>query len=85
MTQTAQNPSPLANWPIQVQLAPLTAPYFKDADLLIAASCTAFAHGQFAAFTEGKPLLVTPGQVRQQIAVMEKCHQMNPLSRMDQE
>ena len=41
MTQTAQNPSPLANWPIQVQLAPLTAPYFKDADLLIAASCTA--------------------------------------------
>lgn len=35
--------------------------------------------------TEGKPLLVTPAQVRQQIAVMEKCHQMNPLSRMDQE
>ena len=33
--------------------------------------------------TEGKPLLVTPQQVRQQIAIIEKCHQMNPLSRME--
>lgn len=33
--------------------------------------------------TEGKPLVVTPMQVRQQIAVMEKCHEMNPLSRME--
>lgn len=31
----------------------------------------------------GKPLVVTPAQVRQQIAVMEKCHEMNPLSRME--
>ncbi|MBE6883302.1 MAG: Gfo/Idh/MocA family oxidoreductase [Ruminococcaceae bacterium] len=31
----------------------------------------------------GKPLVVTPQQVRQQIAVIERCHEMNPLSRMD--
>ncbi len=32
---------------------------------------------------EGVPLVVTPQQVRQQIAVMEECHRQNPLSRMD--
>ncbi len=50
--------SPLSNWPIMVQLAPLTDPCFKEAELVIAASCTAFAHGQFKDFTEGKPVLI---------------------------
>lgn len=58
MTHSPQPAAPLFNWPIQVQLAPLTAPYFTEADLLIAASCTAFAHGNFGSFTEGKPLLI---------------------------
>ena len=31
----------------------------------------------------GKPLAVTPRQVRQQIAVIQKCHELNPLPRMD--
>ena len=31
----------------------------------------------------GKPLTVTPRQVRQQIAVIQKCHELNPLPRMD--
>ena len=31
----------------------------------------------------GKPLAVTPRQVRQQIAVIQKCHEMNPLPRME--
>lgn len=35
----------------------------------------------YAHLTEGKPLAVTPQQVRQQIAVMRLCHEMNPLSR----
>lgn len=30
------------NWPIQIQLAPVQAPYFAQANLLIAADCTAF-------------------------------------------
>lgn len=40
-------PSQLANWPVQIRLAPVNAPYFDGADLLIAADCTAFAYGDF--------------------------------------
>lgn len=40
-------PSHLAQWPVQIKLAPLSAPYFQDADLLVAADCTAFAYGDF--------------------------------------
>jgi len=32
--------------------------------------------------TEGAPLVITPEQVRQQIAVIEECHRQNPLSRL---
>lgn len=39
--------SQLSQWPVQIKLAPLTAPYFAGADLLIAADCTAFAYGDF--------------------------------------
>ena len=35
-------------WPIQIQLTPVNAPYFDNADLLIAADCTAFAYSGFA-------------------------------------
>ena len=40
-------PSQLQNFPIQIKLAPVNAPYFNGADLLIAADCTAFAYGSF--------------------------------------
>ena len=36
--------SQLFNWPVQIKLAPLSAPYFAGADLLIAADCTAYAY-----------------------------------------
>lgn len=35
-------------WPIQIQLTPVNAPYFDGADLLTAADCTAFAYANFA-------------------------------------
>jgi len=35
--------SQLSSWPIQMRLAHTDAPYFKDASLLIAADCSAFA------------------------------------------
>ena len=39
--------SRLSQWPIQIKLVPVNAPYFDGADLLIAADCTAFAYGNF--------------------------------------
>lgn len=37
----------LLQWPVQIRLAPVTAPYFHNADLLIAADCSAYAYGNF--------------------------------------
>ena len=39
--------SQLSQWPVQIKLVPVNAPYFKDANLLIAADCTAYAYGNF--------------------------------------
>ncbi|HCJ76673.1 MAG TPA: ferredoxin [Roseburia sp.] len=39
--------SQLTQWPVQIILAPVNAPYFNNARLLIAADCTAFAYGNF--------------------------------------
>ena len=37
----------LPNWPVQIKLAPVIAPYFNNARLLIAADCTAYAYAGF--------------------------------------
>ena len=39
--------SQLSQWPCQIKLVPTNAPYFDNANLLIAADCTAFAYGNF--------------------------------------
>lgn len=39
--------SQLRQWPVQIKLAPINAPYFDGADLLIAADCTAYAYASF--------------------------------------
>lgn len=43
----AKSGSQINNWPLQIKLAPVTAPYFNRASLLIAADCTAFAYNTF--------------------------------------
>ena len=40
-------PSQLSQWPCQIKLVPVHAPYFDHANLLVAADCTAFAYGNF--------------------------------------
>jgi hypothetical protein len=42
----------------------------------------AFYTALHASLAEGRPLVVTPQHVRQQIAVIEECHRQNPLSRL---
>lgn len=39
--------SQLSQWPVQIKLVPVNAPYFQGANLLIAADCTAYAYGDF--------------------------------------
>ena len=39
--------SRLSQWPCQIKLVPPHAPYFDNANLLIAADCTAYAYGSF--------------------------------------
>ena len=45
--QRKNNKSALRQWPVQIQLVPVNAPYFDNAHLLVSADCTAFAHGNF--------------------------------------
>jgi ferredoxin len=46
-TSNANATSQINNWPVQLALINTNAPYLKDANLLIAADCTAFAYGNF--------------------------------------
>jgi len=51
--------SQLTQWPVQLKLGPVNAPYFQDADLLIAADCVPFAYPDFHRdFLKGKAVVV---------------------------
>ena len=51
--------SQLQQWPVQIKLVPVNAPYFDGAHLLIAADCTAYAYANFHQdFIKGKITLI---------------------------
>lgn len=51
--------SQLAQWPCQIKLVPVSAPYFKNAELLIAADCTAYSYANFHEdFMKGRVTLI---------------------------
>jgi hypothetical protein len=56
---SAAGQSELQQWPVQMHLINPDAPCFKGADLLVAADCAAFAHGDFhRTFIRGKKLII---------------------------
>lgn len=56
---TTRSVSRLQNWPVQIKLAPIQAPYFAQAQLLVAADCTAYAYASFHEdFIKGKVTLI---------------------------
>lgn len=51
--------SALGNWPVQLSLVPVNAPYLERASLLMAADCTAFAYPDFhRRFMKGKVAII---------------------------
>ncbi len=59
ITTSKKIPSQLGNWPVQIKLAPVNAPYFSGARLLIAADCTAYSYANFHdEFIKGKVTLI---------------------------
>jgi ferredoxin len=51
--------SELRQWPVQLALVPTTAPYWRDADILVAADCVSCAYGNFqAGLLRGKRLII---------------------------
>ena len=58
-TTVQSEASMLTNWPVQIKLAPVQAPYFNGAKLLIAADCTAYAYASFHRdFIKGQTTLI---------------------------
>jgi ferredoxin len=51
--------SMLSQWPVQLKLVPINAPYFQDADLLVVADCVPFAYANFHHdFLRGRAVVV---------------------------
>lgn len=58
-TSSISNVSQLGQWPCQIKLVPVNAPYFNECKLLIAADCTAYAYARMHEdFMKGKITIV---------------------------
>ena len=73
----ADQQSELTNWPVQLMLVPLNAPYFNNADLLIAADCTAFSVAGFhSRFIKDKKLIIACPKLDDSSYYQEKLTQI---------
>jgi NAD-dependent dihydropyrimidine dehydrogenase PreA subunit len=76
-TQPQAMLSQLTQWPVQLKLVSPAAPYFENADLLIAADCTAFAYGNFHnEFIKGKITVIGCPKLDDNQANIEKLTQI---------
>jgi NAD-dependent dihydropyrimidine dehydrogenase PreA subunit len=73
----AARPSTLAQWPVQLHLVPVSAPYFQNADLLLAADCVPFAYADFHKdFLAGKALAIACPKLDDNGAYLEKLTEL---------
>lgn len=75
--ESGSRQSMLGQWPVQLQLVSTTAPYFQDADLLIAADCVPFAYADFHKdFLVGKAVVVGCPKLDDNQFYMEKLTEL---------
>lgn len=71
--ETGKAPSELRQWPVQLHLVPPTAPYFREAEILISADCVAFALGSFHRdLLQGKALAIACPKLDESGTYVEK-------------
>lgn len=75
--------SQLSQWPVQLHLVSPFAPYFKNADLLVAADCTAFALGSFhATLLRGRRLVIACPKLDETSGYLEKLAEIIRLNEL---
>ncbi|MBI5655808.1 MAG: 4Fe-4S binding protein [Geobacter sp.] len=75
--EAGRQPSQLQQWPVQLHLVPVTAPYLQDADLLIAADCVPFAYPNFHQdFLRGKAVVVGCPKLDDNRAYLDKLTEL---------
>lgn len=74
---SASRPSRLAQWPVQLHLVPPTAPFFQNADVLLAADCVPFAYADFQEdLLKGKALAIACPKLDRTETYVEKLTAM---------
>ena len=72
-SSTQEARSELTQWPVQLTLVPAGAPYFKNADLLVAADCVAYAYANFhQKLLRGKALVIACPKLDDSEAYVDK-------------
>jgi hypothetical protein len=75
--ESVNDVSALSHWPVQIRLVPPTAPFLKNADLLVAADCTPVAYPMFHRdFLTGKTVMIGCPKFDDAQAYIEKFAQV---------